>query len=283
MMHITYKEQKKSIEIYLNITLMNCLKNSIILLFLFLLINGSCKNSSRKDLSLTVDEYKKLGMPDHTKIWTNDEYINANITLSSIKTHYPLSLPRKNSKNSGEIFTRIIKEENLSFVNDTTLPLIIRASLVQFFPVFLSQLKQIYTSDLNEEQYYREELIDIDIFGLFIYKRMFELAGKIMNSNDKSDQSIQSGLSTVKYNYLNMIESLLADQVKTVDFTTRDLDRLSLEVTKSLAENIEWISPEDKKNLETKVKNTFQESTSSMIRQNYKKALEILKDSTINH
>ncbi len=255
------------------------MKNSLIILMSALLTCGSCKNLSTKDQSLSLEVYKKLGMPDPTKIWTNDEYINANITLSSLKSNNPLTLPRKNSKNSGAIFTRIVNEENLSFANDTTMPLRIRASLIQFFPNFQSQLKNIYTTKSTEEQYFKEELIDLDIFGLFIYKKMFELAGKIMNSKDESDKSIMSGLSKVKYNYLNMIESLLTEQLKTKTYTDRDLDRLSVEVTRSLAENFEWMSPAERKTLESSIKSTFEKSSSTLIRLNYKKTLEMLNDS----
>jgi len=61
------------------------------------------------------EEYQKLGMPEHNKKWNADDYSEANITLGSLLMNNPLSLPREGSKKSGELFNRIINEENLSF------------------------------------------------------------------------------------------------------------------------------------------------------------------------
>jgi hypothetical protein len=247
-------------------------------MILVILITGSCDNLLKKDYSLTVKEYQKLGIPDHNRIWTNDDYINSNITLGSIKSDYPLSLPRKNSKKSGAIFSRFINRENLSFTGDTALPLRSRAYLIQHFTRFQGELQQAYSDKTKEEQYYEEELIDIEIFGLFVHERMLSLAEIIMKSTDESLTGIQSGLKTVKYNYLQLIEMLLAEQVRTKAYSTKNLEKLSKEVSRSLIENHEWILPADRLTISAQIQSTIDKSSSKIVKADYQKILNALDD-----
>jgi hypothetical protein len=78
-----------------------------------LLLAASC-SLFEKDHTLKPEAYQRLGMPDYKKVWTNDDYVSCNITLSSLKINDPLSLPRKNSRKSGPLFKRMVSEENIS-------------------------------------------------------------------------------------------------------------------------------------------------------------------------
>jgi len=254
------------------------LSSGIIALFLIILATGSCKSGSKKDLSLTVEEYRKLGMPDHNKTWTNDDYVNANITLSTLKTNYPLSLPRKNSKKSGEVFSRIVNEANLSFIQDTVFPLRIRAYLIQYFTHFESELEQFYSVESEGENYYKEELVDLKILGLFVHEKMLELAWIIMDSDDESDKSIQSGMQAVKHNYVRLIVRLLDEQVKTDEYKTMDLGRLSDKISVSLIKNNEWFLPAERDTIISHIEANTQKFPSEYnIKNNYIKTLKILK------
>ena len=255
------------------------LKNTLVILFLIILVNGSCKRESTKDLSLNAEEYGKLGMPVHSKIWTNDDYSNANITLSSLRINYPLSLPRKLSKKSGILFSRFINEENLSFVNDTTFPLSIRAYQIQGFERLQSEQEQIYSVEVNEEKYYNEELIDLKIFGLFVHEKMLELAWAIMDSDDESDMVMQSGMQTVKYNYLKLIIRLLDEQVKLKEYPANGLDRLSDKVSVSIIKNQAWFLPDEKKTIISQIETIIGKSPADHIKTNYIRTLKVLNES----
>lgn len=213
-------------------------------------------------------------MPDHKKIWTNDDYVNSNIALGALKIKNPLCFPGKNSQKSGAIFNRFVNKENLTFVNDTTLPLSARAYIIQDYLGLLSSLKLLYTDNLKEEQYYNKEIIDIDIFVLFLYKNMMGLGNLIMNSKIESDVSIQSGFNTVKNNYLIFISKVLEEQVNSKVFSHGDLERLSREVLTSLIENREWIIPADRKIIVSKVLNIINISSSAIIKDNYRIVLK---------
>jgi hypothetical protein len=258
---------------------MSDLKNMLLILFLIISVSGSCKRESTKDLSLNTEAYGKLGMPDHSKIWTNDDYANANITLSSLRINYPLSLPRKLSKKSGALFGRFINEENLSFVNDTTFPLRIRAYQIQSFERLQSEQEQIYSFEVNEKKYYNEELIDLKIFGLFGHEKMLELAWAIMDSDDEYDRGMQSGMQTVKNNYLKLIARLLDELLKFKDYPANSLERLSDKVSVSIIRNKEWFLPADRKTIISQIEAAIEKSPSDHIKNNLVETLEILNDS----
>jgi hypothetical protein len=244
-----------------------------------ILISESCKNLLKNDHSLTPEEYQKLGMPDHKNVWRFDDYYKSNITLGSLKINNLLSFPRKESKRSGAVFSRFVNKDNLAFVNDTTLPLHSRAYLIQQFARFPNQLYQLYTDSSKEKQYYNDELIDIDIFILFVNEQKLMLAFQIMNSNDEADISLQYGLKTVKYNYLKTIEKLLAEQVKSNVFSVRDLNRLSTEISRSLQENHKWFLPADRITIGSEILAVIDKSPSNRCKNNYSKILKILNDS----
>lgn len=84
---------------------------------------------------MTPGEYIKLGLPDYSRIWNYEDYINACEVLDDIKNTKPRSLPRKNSDRSGMYFNRIINLDNLDFVLDETLSLQQRAYRIQSYIV----------------------------------------------------------------------------------------------------------------------------------------------------
>jgi hypothetical protein len=256
---------------------MYTLKHSVIILILTMIINYSCKESIKEDHSLTIEEYQKLGMPDHNKNWINDDYIMANITLSSLKITDPMAFPRKKSKKSNAIFMRLVNKDNLSFTEDQNIPVRNRAFLVQHYPRFQYELTQLYTDTANVEQYYNEELIETYIFGLNIHGKMLDLAGIIMNSEREEEKSIHSGLTTVVFNYLKTLSNIMEEQVKSNIYVSEDLDRLSLEVSGSLKKNLEWILPTDRYKLAENVQKVIDDAPSDYIKENYRTTLKLLK------
>ena len=107
---------------------------------------------------------------------------------------------------------------------------------------------------------------------------MLELAGKIMNSKEKEDISMQSGTKAIVKGYLNLVSAVLREQVKTEIFPARDLKRLSMEVSNSLMENLSWIEPADRQKISVEVQNTIDKSPSGSVKKNYGKILKLLKE-----
>jgi hypothetical protein len=217
-------------------------------------------------------------MPDPSKIWTNDDYVNANITLSSLKANYPLTLPKKSSKKSGELFKRFVSEDNLSFIYDTIFPLRMRAYLIQNFTGFQSGLYKIYSVEINGARPYKAELADINLFGLLVHDRMLELARVIMDSDDEETRSLRLGMETVKRNYTNFIDRLLNEQVNMEVYNEDDLKTLSDRLVGSLSDNISWFVQADRDSLATEIEKAMAGCPTEHVKENINKMLKILKD-----
>ena len=257
---------------------MYILKNLAILLLITLLITGSCKNSLIKDLSLTAKEYQKMGMTDQPKLNSTHDYLRVLSTINQLRAGNPLAFPRKHSKKSGAVFSSFINKENLSFADDDGLPLSERALRIQSFSTFQNSLILAYTDNLKSEQYYNEELIDLYVYQLYVRTKMFNLAAKIMNSKEETDISMQPGLTVVLNGYNSLINIILDEQAKTKVYHPGDLERLSMEVSRSIIENIEWIVPAERAKIALKVRCTIEHSTSEYIKNNYHNALKSLNE-----
>ena len=261
---------------------MNRLSNYFTISLSILLITASCVNSSKKDLSFTPKEYQKLGMPDYAKVWSRVEYGRALSTMKNIKLYNPLSFPRKHSKKSSGYFNRLISEENLSFLQDTALPLIDKAYQIQQFSSFQTGLIHLYTDGIKDEKHYAEELIDIYIFGLFVNKNMLDLAEKIMESDDKVNIDLKSGRSVVLQGYVNLIFKITGEQLKPNIYLAKDLDRLSGEVSQSLIENWKWIEQADREKINDQILGVIENSSSDVVKNNYQKILAAISKMDVN-
>lgn len=255
---------------------MNRLRNYIIILILLILVNVSCNKSSKKDLSLTSKEYEMMGMPDHTKLWSSQAYMQAFTVLSKIKLNNPLSFPRKNSKKSGEVFSCFVNMKNLSFVNDSTISLMDKAFEIQSFAGAQNKLIRAYTDDLKPEQYYDEELIDSYIFGLHLHEKMLELAIEILNSEEESVINMKSGIKAVLNGYVLMSCVMLGEQIKSNVYREKDLDTLCAEISRSLKDNLKYIQPTDRQKISDRIQSVIEKSPSDYIKNNYIEILKVL-------
>lgn len=254
------------------------LKYSALILLITLLIAGSCQNSSIKDLSLTAKEYQKMGMADQPKLNSTHDYLRVLSTTNMLRAGNPLAFPRKHSKKSSAVFSSFINKENLAFADDERLTLSERALRIQSFSAFQSSLILAYTDNLKSEQYYNEELIDLYVYQLYVRTKMFNLAAKIMNSKEETDISMQPGLTVVLNGYNSLINIILDEQAKTKVYQPEDLERLSMEVSRSIIENIEWIVPAEREKIALKVQSTIEHSDSGYIKNNYSNALKSLTE-----
>jgi hypothetical protein len=252
-------------------------KNIFIAGAVIMLTLSSCNTLFNRDHSLDTESYMKLGMPDPKKVWTNDDYVAANITLSSLKMNDPLSLPRKNSIKSGEVFKRMVNEENLAFIYDTVFPLRTKAYAIQYYPRFQSEMEQMYTIEYKGKIYYSEELLDLNIFGLLIQDKMLELAGIINRSGDEDAESIKSGMDAVKYNYLKLIPRLLDELSKQDNYSAEGCERLSRAISESVLRNKEWMTDNNKNFLLPGFNKAVGDTKSAGIRSNLQDCIVGLK------
>jgi len=225
---------------------MNNKKNLLIIpLVLLIMATLSCTRGS-KDYSIRNDEYTKLGMPDHTKKWNTDDYGEANITLSTLRNEAPLSFPRKFSDKSGKVFNRLVSEENLSFVYDTTINLKIRAYMIMHYPRIIGEFENLYSYEEKGRLIYCEELIGIFEFNLSIQNKMLELSAIIDASDDVNLSGFKDGKLTVRHYYLEFISSLPAKITRPGFKSARGVDELFKAICESVNTNSFWMTAPDK-------------------------------------
>jgi hypothetical protein len=150
-------------------------------------------------------------------------------------------MPVSGSWKSGSVFSRILSRDNLSFLNDTSMPLHEKAYRIQAISAFTNELGRMYTDNFRKEQYYSNELIEIYIFEIWIKDRMLELADRIMNSSEPGDISMKSGRQAIINGYSALIISLLKNNNKERTFSARQLKKLDKELAGSIVRNISYL------------------------------------------
>jgi hypothetical protein len=257
---------------------MNILRKSSILVFAILLITTSCKKFFRKDLSLTEKEYTEKGMPDIGKVWSEQELIKAHVTLGSLRTKKFQTLPVKDSRKSGKVFSRIISRENLSFLDDQTKALHDKAYEIQTLANFMNEISRMYHDNFKIEQYYSRELIEIYLFEIYIREKMMELSDKIINSKDIADVAMSSGREAIIIGYVNLITTLVMEQEKTRSYSSGDLRRLSGATLKSVKENLKYLNSESKQRLSTELTNASEKIKSRSAMKDISEMLKFLSE-----
>ncbi|MBR9999893.1 MAG: hypothetical protein KFF73_13030, partial [Cyclobacteriaceae bacterium] len=173
------------------------------------------------------------------------------------------------SRRSGEIFNRIIDPVNLSFLQDETISLNEKASLIQNYVDIQGCFVTVYTNSNNTEQFYNRELIDLYIFGITIAQEMLDLGQLINESIEEEDIEMQYGYRSIQYLYLTMVNIVLENQQKSWFFEDKDLVRLSDFLYNSVMINKEWIQDKRAGEIKIRLKKIIENTESDEIREKY--------------
>ncbi len=220
------------------------MKNYVILILILSVSLNSCNKVNETDHSLTLVEYQELGMPDYNSVWNMEDYSNAFYALNTLKYQKPKALPTRDSEKSGVLFSRMISLDNLSFLQDETLPLYAKAGMIKWFVNSLMELKVAYTTFGMSTQYYVRELNDIDITRLRVAQRMLELGIEINESEDLSDVDMQSDYPAIQKMYLSLLSELFEKQQHTSLYPQQTLELLSDSLSSSVQRNMPWFDEE---------------------------------------
>lgn len=252
------------------------MKHCLLLTIILSLFLTSCKNAKEIDHSLSLDEYRQLGMPDHKHVWNMEDYSSAFFVLNTVKYENPKALPVRGSERSGILFSRMISMDNLSFLQDVTLPLHAKADLIKWFVNTLMELKVAYTIPGLQEQYYIRELIDIDIFRLSVSHQMLALGQQINKSEDPSDQAMASDYPQIQQMYLNLLSELLGKHQNTTQIPLPTLELLSDSLSSSVSRNTHWFDDQASGTMRQMLNTASENSSSQTIKDNYQALVESL-------
>jgi hypothetical protein len=245
---------------------------------LFILGLMVCLVSCNKepDYSYPLEKYLELGIPDYNRAWKISEFGDVVATLRNIKNKEPLSLPRKGSRKSGQLFEHMIGMDNLSFLNIDTLPFYEKAYRIQSFLYIQSEYCDIYTDIYRREQYYNQELIECYIFGIRVTQEMINLGKKINESDKPGDVGMQSGFSGIQYIHVTMLADALDKQKNTSLYHTEDLETLSDSIALSIRRNMSWFDTTHVEMIKQNMSVVIDSSTSDKIRNEYRDIINIL-------
>lgn len=245
------------------------------ILVIVLVSSLACSRSPQKDYTLTPEEYREMGLPDHTSTWDYEDYKEACIVLNNIKAVKPFSLPRKDSKRSEAVFSRLTDPGNLEFLMDESLSLHERAYRIQPYIDLQGCFVTVYTSTSQSEQYYNRELIDLYIFGLTIAQEMLDLGQQINESVEEEAVEMQYAYNSIRHLYITMVNFILENQQKSWFFEEKDLIRLSEFLVNSLIINREWIDDEPARDIVSRAKRILDTTDSEEIRKQYNELVDI--------
>ena len=252
------------------------MKNYVLLILILSVSLNSCKKANDTDHSLTLVEYKELGMPDYNSVWSMQDYSNAFYVLNTLKYENAKALPSRESERSKVLFSRMISIDNLSFLQDETLPLYAKADLIKWFVNTLMELKGAYTTIGSNTQYYIRELIDIDIFRVSVAQKMLELGNEINESEDPSDVDMQSDFPAIQLMYLNILTELFELQQYTSLYPEQTLELLSDSLSASVKRNMLWFDEDASALIEQAMLDVIESTSSRKIKSDYRELTEIL-------
>ena len=241
----------------------------IFILFSVVLLLFAACNKRNKDTSISMKELKEKGIPDCNKIWSSNEYGKAYSILMNIKNQQPYKLPRKGSKKSGEVFDRLINPENMSFLQNDSIPLNIRAQAILRFLGTYEDIIDIYSNILMKKQYYTPELVDIYLFGLDIMQEMLVLGEKINQSDDPDDIAFQKGFPAIQQFYITMLLKHLKVQINSLEYSNKELETLCNGISTSINKNLSWFDQAQKDTLKQEMQTVINTASTEKIKTEY--------------
>ncbi len=235
----------------------------------------SC-NEREKDYSLSLDEYAKMGMPSVDKAWDSEDFLYANDVLSKMKWGNPGGLPKKDSKKSGALFTKLISLENLTFLKVDTLALNEKALLLMNYLQIYENWRYIYTDVRLKVQYHHRELIDIQLFGLSIIELMLDYADKIQKSDDPVDIYMRTGDQSIRKMYIDYLLVTLEIQKDMSPYMKEDMERMGDSVSASVLKNKDWMDSSNKSKIIEELQIVIDSDSIGYVRDRYESLSEIL-------
>ena len=251
-------------------------RTCILVLLILSVFWGSCERPNVTDHSYTLEEYQELGMPDQDTVWSMEDYDLAFYVLNTLKYTKPYTLPAKNSEKSGKLFARMMNLDNLTFLEDETLPLHEKAQTIKWWLNIYHDLRFTYTHVAMKRQYYIRELADIDIFGVGLVQKMLDLGDELNESEDPNDVVMQADLPAIQKMYEDLLTKVIEKQQHTTEYPERTLELLSDSLSNSVRRNMDRFDEDASEKIKQAMLMVMDSTSSRKIRKNYKALIEIL-------
>lgn len=185
--------------------------------------------SEPADLSLTVQEYEKLGVPTVERLWNSGDLAKAAKVLAQIARDDAAELPRYGSPKSGKVFARITSDENLDQIRAKAIPAAIRMGFALQFMQACSSVSKSYASGMLRQKTGGDEAAELVGLNLRIAVVMSGIVEEFMTTLDKKDSTYStrlSGLKQMKAGMSTILQSAIMQASEPKALKPETLDRL---------------------------------------------------------
>ncbi|HEY5955587.1 MAG TPA: hypothetical protein VIV60_03495 [Polyangiaceae bacterium] len=114
------------------------------------------------DNSLSLGAYRSRGIAAVDRTWSGGDMVEAAAKLRQLVNREPGRLPRSGSPRSGALFGRMTSADNLTSLQDPSLPVAIRLPSAIEFMGGLDALFTLYLTEMQEQRVSGADIVELD-------------------------------------------------------------------------------------------------------------------------
>jgi hypothetical protein len=153
------------------------------------------------DISLQPTAYLAAGMPDHDRQWSGEDMEKAVNVLIDLAGKNAGWLPRFNSKISGEVFDRLIADENMVLFKDHQIPVQIRLIDATHRLSAYARIIPVYMTAYRQQLVGARECVEISRGLLYSSRNLMELLDEGLSGMDETDAAYAAYLESMQKGY----------------------------------------------------------------------------------
>ena len=199
-----------------------------------------------EDLSLTIEQYQKLGMPPSHRLWNSADMAKAARVLAKLAEEDPSRLPRYKSEKSGKVFSRMTNLQNIDQLRSTVFPPAIRLGFGLQFIMASSSFGKTYAKGLLQEKTGGDEASELIQLNLHIAVAMNEIAGELLaadENDEKKGSKKLAGLKLVQEQLSTILQGALVQAAQSRAINPEARERLLATIEKTLPTLIDSVPP----------------------------------------
>ncbi|WP_422083726.1 hypothetical protein [Ulvibacterium sp.] len=242
---------------------------------LFVSVVFSC--TREPDFSKTLQEYYDFGLPKIERKWSYDELEGSAKLLGRLKEKDSLPLPKLNSKKSGKYFQRIISALP-RLANGDSLSYKRKTRDFFFFQKIVKRLVLIYGTTEKEQEYYSNELIELNKLTLE------EVANMTLLYYDTIEQGsvdyayhLENNSRQFQRGVLTILEASLQNHESHVKYKPGDKIELARAFSENVAKIWHLIDSDSKEKLLTQIRSIAGQNEIGKVQSIYSDFLETIE------
>ncbi|MFM8252511.1 MAG: hypothetical protein ACKOBW_13020 [Planctomycetota bacterium] len=207
----------------------------------------AAKAAAEEDLSLTLEEYQKLGVPAVDKSWTGSDMAAAAQVLKRLAARDERQLPRSQSERSAALFARMTSAKDLQPLSDRQVPLNERLGSTLTYMDGTNQILLIYLRGFQTQKVRDTEVLELmaHIFRLSVAVQ--DRADELLPTLDKNDPKYPArmqGFNQMKQGLATTVSGGLTTVTERQHYRTEELRRFTKVLQETLPKIVPRLLPE---------------------------------------